>query len=52
VSGLGYQLTEAANGREAIEKLDSVKPDLVLLDIALPDIDGWSDSPHQRKPTL
>jgi CheY-like chemotaxis protein/nitrogen-specific signal transduction histidine kinase len=37
----GYRLSEAATGREAIEKLEASKPDLVLLDLKLPDSDGW-----------
>ena len=31
---------EAANGREAIEKANELRPDLVLLDLALPDVSG------------
>jgi two-component system, chemotaxis family, protein-glutamate methylesterase/glutaminase len=30
----------AANGREAIERLPTVKPDLILLDIEMPEMDG------------
>ncbi|HVM61139.1 MAG TPA: hybrid sensor histidine kinase/response regulator [Verrucomicrobiae bacterium] len=37
----GYRLSEAATGREAIARLESEKPDLVLLDLNLPDTDGW-----------
>ena len=37
----GYQLSEAATGKEAIAKLEEIKPDLLLLDLHLPDIDGW-----------
>ena len=31
---------EAADGREALKKYHSFKPDIVFLDIAMPDIDG------------
>ncbi len=31
---------EASNGREAIEKYKKLRPDLVLLDIVMPDMDG------------
>jgi CheY-like chemotaxis protein/two-component sensor histidine kinase len=41
LDGEGYRLHEAATGREAIAKLESKKPDLVLLDLKLPDTDGW-----------
>jgi len=37
----GYQLSEATTGREAIAKLEADKPDLLLLDLSLPDTDGW-----------
>jgi len=46
LNGPGYQLTEAVDGRDAINKLDSIRPDLVLLDISLPDIDGWDVIRH------
>jgi CheY-like chemotaxis protein len=37
----GYRLSEAATGKEAIAKLEAGKPDLLLLDLNLPDTDGW-----------
>ncbi len=37
----GYNdLIEAANGKEALEKYEKEKPDLVLLDIIMPEVDG------------
>jgi len=33
-------ITEASGGKEAIEKFKEVKPDLVLLDIIMPDVGG------------
>ena len=36
----GYEVIEARNGIEGVELAVSEKPDLVLLDIQLPDIDG------------
>jgi len=35
-----YQVDIARDGAEALQKADSVKPDLVVLDLMLPDIDG------------
>ncbi|MDP8299329.1 MAG: response regulator [Candidatus Tantalella remota] len=35
-----YEIDTASTGQEAIEKLDSFCPDIVLLDIKLPDVDG------------
>ncbi|MDP2729649.1 MAG: response regulator transcription factor [Dehalococcoidales bacterium] len=37
----GYKVESAANGREAISKQKSVNPDLIILDLMLPDIDGF-----------
>ena len=36
----GYTIVTASNGQEAIERFDQEDPDLVTLDILLPDIDG------------
>ncbi len=50
----GYDIHEAVSGKEALTQAASVKPDLVILDLGLPDIDGkevvnrlreWSDVP-------
>lgn len=37
----GYVTEVAANGRRALEAMKEFEPDLVLLDIMLPDIDGY-----------
>lgn len=37
---LGYEVVQASNGREAIKKYDLHRPDLIILDIQLPGIDG------------
>ena len=36
----GYEVTLATDGRQALEKMRSRRPDLVLLDIRLPQMDG------------
>lgn len=36
----GYEVWLAANGREAVETAFSVKPDLVLMDVMMPEMDG------------
>jgi two-component system KDP operon response regulator KdpE len=37
----GFQVSEALNGREGLDKLRTFMPDLVLLDVMLPDLDGF-----------
>ena len=37
----GYQVVEAYNGTKALERMRSNLPDLVLLDVMMPDIDGF-----------
>jgi two-component system cell cycle response regulator DivK len=37
----GFRVAEAQNGVEAIEKARQVKPDLILMDLSMPIIDGW-----------
>jgi len=36
-----YQVDLAQSGKDALEKITQSKPDLVLLDIMLPDLDGY-----------
>lgn len=36
----GYEVIVAMNGEEALEKLKSVKPDLILLDMMMPGMSG------------
>ena len=36
----GYQVLEAENGREAVDKYVQQRPDAVLLDITMPEMDG------------
>ena len=37
----GFAVAEAGNGIEAIEKTRELLPDIVLMDLALPRMDGW-----------
>jgi CheY-like chemotaxis protein len=37
----GYRVAEATNGLEAIEKTLELLPDIILMDLALPKLDGW-----------
>jgi signal transduction histidine kinase len=37
----GYDVRVAYNGREALQEVEKQKPDCILLDIMMPEIDGW-----------
>jgi two-component system, cell cycle response regulator DivK len=37
----GFQVAEATNGVEAIDKSIELMPDIILMDLALPKMDGW-----------
>jgi DNA-binding response OmpR family regulator len=41
LSKAGYEVITAASGREALERVQRRKPDLIVLDLMLPDIDGF-----------
>jgi CheY-like chemotaxis protein len=38
----GFRVVEAVDGRQALEQAAACKPDLVLLDMSLPEVDGWT----------
>ncbi|MBC7462016.1 MAG: response regulator transcription factor [Thermoleophilia bacterium] len=40
---------EASNGAEAIEVVDQTRPELVVLDLEMPVMDGWHALPHLRR---
>jgi CheY-like chemotaxis protein len=37
----GYQVTEACDGLEALEMLEQTRPDILLLDLGMPKLDGF-----------
>lgn len=37
----GYRVAEATNGIEAIDQANALLPDIILMDLALPKMDGW-----------
>src|SRR5205085_10103624 len=42
----GYAVTTASNGREAVHAAVTDPPDVVVLDIVMPEMDGWETSDH------
>ena len=45
----GYAVLQAADGVEALRKLRSSRPDLIVLDLMMPDMSGWQFLEHSRK---
>ncbi len=49
----GYNVAEAANAAQALEALEHLRPDLILMDINMPDVDGYTLTARLReKPFL
>jgi two-component system cell cycle response regulator DivK len=38
---VGFEVSEAGNGTEALERAFAATPDLVVMDLSLPGLDGW-----------
>ena len=38
----GFAVTEAADGKQALQEMYAGRPDLVLLDVSMPGLDGWT----------
>ncbi|MGF9757903.1 response regulator [Microvirga sp. 0TCS3.31] len=49
----GWEVAEAENGRVALERLSLVKPDIILLDLIMPEMDGFEfvDEIHRNEET-
>ncbi len=37
----GYEVTEAYDGQQALDILEDFRPDLILLDVTMPKLNGW-----------
>lgn len=47
----GYDVSNALNGAEGLRKCSAVKPDLILLDLRMPEMDGWQTYGYLRQIT-
>lgn len=47
----GFRVAKAADGYEALQKAGALSPDLILMDVALPGIDGWETTRRLRSQT-
>jgi CheY-like chemotaxis protein len=45
----GYQVDQAANGADALARLASAMPDLIVLDMRMPVLDGWGFAAEMRR---
>ena len=41
LEGVGYQVATAYDGAEALERVQEIKPDLIILDVYMPVKNGW-----------
>ncbi len=44
----GYQINVAQNGQQALDQVEKVKPDLILLDVMMPEMDGFEACRHLK----
>jgi DNA-binding response OmpR family regulator len=49
LEGAGFEVDSADGGRAAIKKIEAQRPDLVTLDLIMPDVDGWGVLAHLRR---
>jgi CheY-like chemotaxis protein len=52
LSMLGYKVTVAADGREAVHLARSHRPDLIVMDLDMPHVDGWAAIHQLRSDTV
>jgi signal transduction histidine kinase len=45
----GFQIESASNGKECLQKVGLVKPDIILLDVSMPVMDGFETITHLRQ---
>jgi CheY-like chemotaxis protein len=45
----GYRVLHAHNGLEALEMAGREQPNLILMDLAMPEMDGWTAAEHLKR---
>ena len=52
LTAAGYEVFKAPSGPEALRQVDEIRPDLVILDVMMPEMDGYEVCRRLRaKPT-
>lgn len=46
LAGMGFTVTTASEGMEALDYLDAHTPDVIMLDLRMPGMDGWQFLAH------
>jgi len=46
LTSLDYEVIVAVDGEEGVAKAGAEKPDLILMDLSLPQMDGWTATRH------
>lgn len=49
LGSLGYRVAEASNGEEALQQAESLLPDVIVMDLSLPVMDGWEATRRLRR---
>lgn len=47
----GFNVSSSMSGSEGLHKINEINPDLILLDLMMPDMDGWETYERMRKVT-
>ncbi len=49
VSRMGHEVKSAQSGKDGLSLVESFQPDMILLDLMMPDIDGWDIYQHLKE---
>jgi two-component system, cell cycle response regulator DivK len=41
IAEAGYEVEQATNGQEALDKIGSIRPAVIIMDLSMPVLDGW-----------